>query len=304
MATTEVLKDLAKPPFANYDIVVYFGCGLFAIPFIRHYYILPLGLSFPEFRFGIGIQFTDALISTLCLLFSVYVVGHIIAYTGSQIIERTMDTFFGKTSTVVLISSMTEPETRNEAIRAHVFNRAKKAFSRHSWLASSARTLTHLPMMPLYAVVFISGIFGYYHSRIPQSIMDAARIKMGDIGIHGARISLNAPWFKVVEHYVTNNFPVASARMYNYLVISGIFRSISTILLFSIWMEVFYLICMIRYGSAPSGIVSDSMSLQARVASYALLSTVFIFSLFSYLKFQRRYVEEAIFAFVLAKDGD
>jgi len=44
---------------------------------------------------------------------------------------------------------------------------------------------------------------------------------------------------------------------------------------------------------------NDTMFFQA--LSYALLCIIYLFSLFSYLKFQRRYVEDAIFAFVFTK---
>jgi hypothetical protein len=40
-----------------------------------------------------------------------------------------------------------------------------------------------------------------------------------------------------------------------------------------------------------------------QVKSYSLLTIVYLFSLFSYLKFQRRYVEDAIFAFVFTKEN-
>jgi hypothetical protein len=151
--------------------------------------------------------------------------------------------------------------------------------------------------------IYATGVFGYYSSRVPQSVMDSASTKIARVGAQGARISTYSPWFKVVEHYVTNNLPMASARMYNYLVISGIFRSICTILLVALWFELYYLIHYVITGHEHIGIfMSDLNGIQYRMWSYIVLSTVFIFSLFSYLKFQRRYVEEAIFAFVLAKD--
>jgi hypothetical protein len=37
---------------------------------------------------------------------------------------------------------------------------------------------------------------------------------------------------------------------------------------------------------------------------YSGLSLAYLFSLASYIKFQRRYAEEALFAFAFCKDGD
>ena len=102
MSGIESIKDLVKPPFANYDIVVYFGCGLFSLPFIMHY-IGSLRVSPTSFNFGIEPAIVSTVVTTLTVLFSVYILGHIIAYVGSQFIEKVMDSFLGKASTIVLL---------------------------------------------------------------------------------------------------------------------------------------------------------------------------------------------------------
>jgi hypothetical protein len=43
----------------------------------------------------------------------------------------------------------------------------------------------------------------------------------------------------------------------------------------------------------------DGNDALVRVASYGVLATVYVFCLFSFMKFQRRYVEEAIFAMAM-----
>jgi len=102
MAEGGVLKDLVKPPFANYDIVVYFGCGIFFLPFLFHY-IGADKLKILSYQFGIKPDFASIVVSSLSILFGVYILGHMIAYAGSQFVQRLMDSLFGKTSAVVFL---------------------------------------------------------------------------------------------------------------------------------------------------------------------------------------------------------
>jgi len=85
--------------------VVYFGGGLFALPLINHYFVEPLQYRFPRFTFDIGYPFANDAVSLLSLLFAVYLLGHIISYCSSVIIERTLDVFNGKVSSSILLSS-------------------------------------------------------------------------------------------------------------------------------------------------------------------------------------------------------
>ncbi|KQO07125.1 hypothetical protein ASF09_12885 [Sphingomonas sp. Leaf242] len=63
-----------------------------------------------------------------------------------------------------------------------------------------------------------------------------------------------------------------------------------------------YVLLRISGYDAPQGLLMlGNSSLPFQLFSYAAISLVYLFSLFSYLKFQRRYVEDAIFAFVFAK---
>jgi len=90
------IKDIIKPPFANYDVVVYFGCALFSLPLIDHYVFKPTGFRFPTYQLNIGIPLADNAVSTLSLLFSVYLLGHIISYASSLLTEKSIETFLEK----------------------------------------------------------------------------------------------------------------------------------------------------------------------------------------------------------------
>lgn len=302
MAAADIVKDLVKPPFANYDVVVYFGCGLFALPLINHY----LGqhkVHFMADGFGFEPPFVETLISTLVLLFSVYILGHIIAYTSSVFIEKAVDAFFGKVSTVILLASNAKRGGPNSLFRDQLRKGWKASFRQSTWLSGTVRILFHLPMLIPYVLMAWAGIFGFYRTRMPQSVMEAADKKLQAIPELDCRIAQHTKWYKPLEQFVIANHAGATARMYNYLIISGLFRSLSFLFLICVWFEVAYLALRTLKDSAPLGIIMTSEgSWLAQLASVGTVALIYVFSLFSYLKFQRRYVEEAIFAFVLTKD--
>jgi hypothetical protein len=298
MSGLKSLKELIRPPFANYDVVVYFGCGLFVLPFARHY--LWQGGQLPvDFDFKLTPEIANIIVTVLVALFSVYIIGHIIAYVASITIEKGVDFFFGKTSTVVLASA--EKGTENSTFRDLLKEGVRKAFKRSTWAAGVFRAAVHVPAYPAYAIIYGFGIFGYYRSRVPGSVIKLARTKFTSIGLAESGLSASEKWYKPLEASVINNHPGASARMYNYLVISGLFRSISLIFLVSLWFELFYLVSHWVGRSPPDGLLMfGRRNGWGQLMSYSGVSLVYVFCLFSYLKFQRRYVEEAIFAFVFA----
>lgn len=301
MSGIESVKDLVKPPFANYDIVVYFGCGLFSLPFIMHY-MGRIRLKSTSFNFDVQPAFVSTLVTTLTVLFSVYILGHIIAYIGSQLIEKLMDSFFGKASTIILLGSKVKHDELNGMIRGQLEKGVKKNFTRTTWLSGLVRCVSHIPAAPSYAAMFIFGVFGFYRTRVSDSVIAAADVKIRAISPNHVGITPDAKWFKALEAIVMNNNPGASARMYNYLVISGLFRSVCTILLAYMWFELAYFSSKLYGLDAPEGLLMvGNNNLEFQFLSYASISIVYMFSLFSYLKFQRRYVEDAIFAFVFTK---
>jgi hypothetical protein len=129
--------------------------------------------------------------------------------------------------------------------------------------------------------------------------------KLKDIGLPDIPVAHQGHWFKPLEHYVMNNFPIATARMYNYLVISGLFRSISFLILCIIWLQSYFDIHQAFDNHLVlQPFLYDGKSSMPLWQLYAILNSLYAIALFSFLKFQRRYVEEAIFAFALTKDRD
>lgn len=296
------IKDIVKPPFQNYDIVVYFGCGLFSLPFLHHYVIKPFGARFPHFSFGIGSPFADEAVSTLSLLFSVYLLGHLIAYAGSVVVEKTIDRALGKMSSSVIISLVTSKRRLPISIRSWIGRRIYLAFSKGKRFTSSIRAILLLPVSAGVIASYLINNFGYFKTRIPKSIFDKIRDKCISEGY--GRVSLHTQWYKALEHDVINNCPSATARMYNYLVISGIFRSLSIIFLCSAWAELYYLLHYYIDGDRlVDAVMSDSPSKWSGLINLAGFNFLFAFTITAYVKFSRRYIEEAMFAFVLTKSS-
>lgn len=293
-------KDIIKPPFQNYDVVVYFGCGLFSLPFIHHYAIKPLSLRFPHFDFGIGIPFADTAVSTLSLLFTVYLIGHMIAYASSALIEKSIDKALGKVSSSVLICHLIPRSRREHAIQLWVAKRIAEAFRKGRRVLSAIRVMFLLPVLPGILISYWTSYLGYFRSRIPKDIFEAIRHKC-KLNKYG-RISLRTQWYKAIEHDIINNHSNATARMYNYLVISGTFRSLSFLFAMAAWAECYYLIHTILDGHMlVDTIMADHKSRLSSAINLVGYNVLFSFSVMAYLKFSRRYVEEALFAFVMAR---
>lgn len=294
-------KDFIRPPFATYDIVVYFGCGLFCLPLIFHYFIEPTKLRFPRFQFNIGIEFADVAVSTLSLLFAVYILGHMIAHIASHAIEKTVDLFFGKISTALIISSLTKPEDFGETIQAWIIKKFKSAFSKGHKISSGLRTIFFLPVFPV--CLFLIGFrqVEYFRSRVPPKVF--AQVKKRSVERGFGQVSLRSKWYKAIEHDVMNNHPVPVARMYNYLVISGIFRSLALIFLACAWCELYFWLHRIIHGhELVKSLMSDKPVRYGHVLTLLGFNILFGFSISAYLKFARRYVEEAVFSFVLTRE--
>lgn len=302
---SDLAKFAPKPPFANYDIVVYFGIGLLALPIIQHYYTTPLNLTIRNPVAQTGNDILNTILTILVFLFGSYLAGHGIAYSSAQFIQKSADNIFGKTSGVIIWESLTTDESRKKRTQELIILHLKGSFQKHNWPANTLRAVVHFPVIPLYLVIYFVGIFGYYGSRVPASIIDITRTKLKDIGLPDIPVAHQGHWFKPLEHYVMNNFPIATARMYNYLVISGLFRSISFLILIIIWLQSYFDIhYAIDKHLTLQPFLYDGKSSMPLWQLYAILNCSYAIALFSFLKFQRRYVEEAVFAFALTNDRD
>nr|WP_137677293.1 hypothetical protein [Parerythrobacter lutipelagi] len=242
------------------------------------------------------------IIRVLTIITFVYVFGHIIAYLSSQLIEKTVDRFFGKISTAILISSSSTSKNRNTHVRREIKSRSKNIYRDNALFSSAVRGLFHTPNFPIYVLVYIIGVFGYFDTRVPHSSLLEAQKKYKK-HICAEDLTTDVKWFKPLEYFVINRIPSAVPRMYNYLVIAGLFRSLSFVFLSSCWWVIIYLLAHTKYGTWPlpgEDLIGDGVGVMELFA----LSSASVFSLMAYLKFQRRYAEEAILALAYWNEGD
>lgn len=290
------VEDVKRLPFATYDILVYLGVGILALPFARDFIVAPLGLALPGLNIKSDSEFVKAAFQTLYLLFVGYAVGHGIAYVSSYFVERFIHEWLRYPSDVWLSLS-----NRRGVSRFSIFNSNINSTRPH--VAPLMTGLFHLPLWPIYAVIHASDSFGFYTPKLDASFLPLLREKVLALGIP-TPVTHRSRWPKSLEHYVSNNSPVGYSRLYNYLVIFGLLRSLAFLLVLLTWIQ---LIGMFAHPSFSSDhrltgwcfgdpAPSDWMSYGA-MALFASL-TVMAFG-----KFNRRFFEECVYAFIMTKDN-
>lgn len=106
-------------------------------------------------------------------------------------------------------------------------------------------------------------------------------------------------WFRFVCFYTFNNYQNAAYRLYNYLTIYGFLRNMCFVFSIAFWVS---LVSTVDITNATG----EKLQLQfgwsgLYVALACALSAIILF--FSFLKFYRRYTEEAILAFATRDDS-
>jgi len=287
------IKDLIRPPFATYDVVVYFGCGLFSLPFLFHYLASPQEAGFLALEVATGVPFADSAIKTLFALFAVYILGHLLAFLSSLFVEKTADLLLGKTSDASILGHRRRDEGSYDEIRDWVKRRWALAWRKGSRSRSTIRLLFFIPVTPSFALAYVIKWFGYFTSRIPSAVYDLITNRLQAMNL--PKPGLTRDWYKATEHFVISNDPVALPRMYNYLVIGGLFRTLAFLFACCAWME------LVRFGGAlyQDTFGHDAINDWAPLAKFVMYNALFAFSFTSYVKFSRRYAEEMLFSFAL-----
>ena len=224
-----------------------------------------------------------------------------LAYAASFIIEKSVNIALGKISSAIVISTLVHPREQSSTIKRWIARRVRGAFSRYSKFWLIFRILILTPSIPFIIISFWLDTFDYYKSRIPKAVF--TQIKKRAREKNYGTIGLRTKWYKIIEHDVINNNQLATQRMYNYLVISGIFRSIGFVFLLCSWAEFYYGIHkIIDHHEYTKAIMSDVTYNYNHLLMYVIYNILFMFCTTAYIKFSRRYVEEALFAFALTDE--
>jgi hypothetical protein len=289
------MEDVRRLPFANYDILVYLGVGILALPLARELLIVPLGLTLPVVTTPTDSAFVRAAFETLYLLFTGYALGHVIAYVSSYFVERFIHEWLRYPSDVWLSLG-----NRRAATRFSIFN--SNINTTEVSLASLLTGLFHLPLWPIYALVHASDSFGFYTPKLDAAFLPSVRAKVAKLGIP-TPVTHRSNWAKSLEHYVANNSALGYARLYNYLVIFGVLRSLAFILILLSWVKL--LAMYVGVNRAANGTVSGVVFRPASAEDwigYAVISAFAALTVMAFGKFNRRFFEECVYAFVMTRD--
>lgn len=289
------VSDAKGLPFATYDLVVYLTTGFITLV-AAIFIILPsLGADAAIVTASKQSSFIYSAISFIFFLLASYVLGHFIAFISSYVIERFIHSFLGYPADVYLkLVERGVPDDRS------VFT---DSISSKKWnIVSILILIINLPAVPGYWLISKIGAFGFYYPKIPfeicQSLKD--RVEKLDLGI---KCEIGVRWIKVVEHYVSNHCPTSYARLYNYLVIFGLMRSVSLISLSCLWG---YILLALFKISPDFQFAGQEWKLQFQpgiivgILVFCVLTGAHIMNVMAFCKFNRRFFEEAILAFVLA----
>lgn len=299
------LPFVAKSPFANYDLVVYLGGGLFALLVLWKYIALPFHIfDFSSVAASTPKSWAVEVVYLLVLSVCAYVLGHLVSYQSSYFIEGFIERTLGKFSRLVEITTV-PPSDHSRALKREIWANIKdNLFYRCSlpvigWKITAPRifpTIMHLPVMPWYAFAIFANLLDFTDTRLPSRMVSYLK---KEIPRHFPEVGKgnDRQWFRWIEYYTNYNRRVASANMYNYLVISGFMRSLSYLFLIAIWLEIFHLLFRLYAGQAM--ISHGHGGPIGWILYFLVLYVAYVSTVTSYCKFFRRYVEEAIMGFLL-----
>lgn len=160
-------------------------------------------------------------------------------------------------------------------------------------LASFIVLFSQFPALPLYLFMVKFRVYGFYTPKLPYELSKPLEKKMEERNIP-VSLNSNNRWAKLVEHYVANNFSSSYTRMYNYLIIYGALRILAFINLAILWhITLVNIYHQYNYG----------LSFQfSYFFQYCLSATIYVASVMAFAKFNRRYFEECILAFLLKNE--
>lgn len=295
----------SKAPFANYDLVVYLGGGLFGILIFWRYIGKPFGIF--DFSNLILSDKPSSVENVLYLIFVTvfaYVIGHLISYQSSFFIEGFIEQTLGKFSKIIEVTTCDRSDRAikvREEIKtnriAYQWFTLRMPCMKEIAVPKPLPFLAHLPLLPWYIFVHFFGFFDFVDTRLPKRMVVHVREKMNS-ELSEFDFEPEHQWFRWIEYYTSYNRLTSAASMYNYLVISGLMRSLSYLFLLSIWFEIFYLIVP-YYFKFPSISHGQDGGIFGWALYFFVLYIGYITTVTSYCKFFRRYVEEAVMGYLL-----
>lgn len=279
-------------PFTVYDILGYFVPGSF-MTWVFVSYIHPNDLVKLSDLINNDIIENSIINQSLSIfIFFVisFLVGHIIAFLSSITVEKLVICYFGYPSKTLLVDQKIKGPIKHRTAIRNIIDNIKNA----------RVVIIHIFMFPLVPVVWFLILTGWHSiviKTLPNSIAKMIQDKFEKVTEYSIDPETSEKnWFIYICYYVINNNASASFRMYNYVTVYGFLRSfcfIFVVFSFISFKNSFYSLYHIYY----YGIFIYNYD-----ADY--LKVFFIFMIISsmlfcaFIKFYRRYSEEAMMAFI------
>lgn len=281
------LPESRRLPVASYDLVVYFGVGILALPFFRVWVAEPLSLRPPEGSLLFpSFAFVGTAILTLLVLFAGYALGHVIALFSSFFVERFVQLWLGYPSDIWLSACARGVEARRQIIRDRVVS------ARYGG-AMLIVSLFHLPLAPFYAVMWVARGFDFYFTKLPCELhpLLLKKLKAERLPVP---VQHGSTWPKVLKQYVVNNCPVAYTRMSNHRVVFGLLRSLAFLAVCFLWAQIGFAAVDLWDGGAVT----------IHLVRWLVIGTTATLLIIGFAKFNRRFFEESVYAFLLTRSTD
>jgi len=281
------MQRIERLPFTTYDILGYLVPGMYVFVMLLHYRLHDLFAA--QFGHFSSLSSFDVAVFLWVFVVGSFIVGHTIAYLSSLFTETLAVYAVGYPSEYLMC-----PQKMGSAeARRYIFGRIRK-HNYHKKPGYFVICILFFPYTIVFATLVLIGLGKEFVKPLPNiaiiSMPKHFRHKIGgDFFVDGGR-----EWFFPIVHFCQNVIPSANLRMYNYLTIYGFLRHISFSSYVFGWLYLMAPYVKSCFGLSY-GFSSSSINLYC---GYSLLIVGFI-TFLGFLKFFRRFSEEAAMAFLL-----
>jgi hypothetical protein len=250
------------------------------------------------FNFQVPLSFGDPsqttvwqVITAVVWLSASYLAGHITAFAASYLIEKFVHNHLGYPSDIWLKSEELPSKGKpRRLVFRKIFSRNLQQAPDQYWVPRLINLLQLPAAIPILVLGWLKP-FGFYTPKIPFGLLPLVKHRFEALGTK-VPLEQGSRWEKIVEHYVASHCIPAYTRLYNYLVIYGVLRTLGVLILAYLW---YFLTrdVMLKVANGCAFDLKRTLFFHGCTASYVLC-------LMAFAKFNRRFFEESIYAFLLA----
>lgn len=301
-------------PFTVYDVIGYLVPGTFAlwIGFVFAKKLNSNATIDANTLNIVGSSSESIYFSLFIFIIAAYAVGHLVGLMSSITVEKIAVEYFGYPSKFLTILGEEKLSNEDKCRAIIAENMVSSGFHRKRVFLAK---IFCWPIWISVRLLISTGLFTIFMKPLSAHISAKLKSRLEILHLDAGPFE-RCGWWKSAEFHVINNIPNAFSRMYNYLTIFGFFRNFSFIFI------VISSMYLIKFSSAfwPSfnfisslsgetlGLshfeweISANLNWNLLIASIVSSGIAALFFL-GFLKFYRRYSEEAILALCYF-DGD